>query len=419
MQFCCVCRALSQFERKTAMLIRNARLANGESADILMENGRITAVGADLAAPTADGLSLDATGLTALPAFIDMHCHFRTPGFEYKEDVASGSRAAARGGYTMVNCMANTKPVCSSAAIAQSVMDEANRIGLCRVHQCVSITKDFDGKTVGHLKALPPNIRAISDDGKGVQSNYTMWHAMQLAAERDLLVISHAEDMEISPEDYRLAENIETARNLMLAETTGARLHMAHVSTKEALADIVTAKARGVKATCEVTPHHIWFADADYRVNPPIRTAADVEYLIKIIKYGRVDAIATDHAPHSPEDKANGAPGMVGLETAFGVCYTKLCVENGLPLADLSRMMSTGPAALLGVAQSKGEIAPGFDADIVLVELDTPYTVHANDFAGKSHNTPFDGVTLKGRVVVTLKGGQSTYSDLPKEKQQS
>lgn len=392
------------------MLIKNAAVMDAQgtkTADILIKNGLIAKVAPNI---TADGEEIiDATNLAALPAFIDLHTHFRTPGFEYKEDIESGSKAAARGGYTFVNCMANTKPVCSSAAIAQSVMDEAKRVNLCGVNQVVSITKDFDGKTVSHLTALPKNIRVISEDGKGVQSNYVMWQAMKIAAEKNLIVMSHAEDMDISPYDYRLAENIETARNIFLAEYTGARLHMCHVSTKEALQSVLDAKKRGVKVTSEVTPHHIWFADTPYRVNPPIRTAADVEYLINAMKNGEVEAIATDHAPHSPEDKANGAPGMVGLETAFSVCYTKLCVQNKMPLETLSKMMSRGGAEVLGL--NKGLIKEGFDGDITLVDLNESYTVNPDDFAGKSHNTPYAGETLTGKVKMTIKAGKLTYME--------
>lgn len=392
------------------MLIKNAAVTDAQgtkTADILIKNGLIAKVEPNI---TADGEEIiDATNLAALPAFIDLHTHFRTPGFEYKEDIESGSKAAARGGYTFVNCMANTNPVCSSAAIAQSVMDEAKRVNLCGVNQVVSITKDFDGKTVSHLTALPKNIRVISEDGKGVQSNYVMWQAMKIAAEKNLIVMSHAEDMDISPYDYRLAENIETARNIFLAEYTGARLHMCHVSTKEALQSVLDAKKRGVKVTSEVTPHHIWFADTPYRVNPPIRTAADVEYLINAMKNGEVEAIATDHAPHSPEDKANGAPGMVGLETAFSICYTKLCVQNKMPLETLSKMMSRGGAEVLGL--NKGLIKEGFDGDITLVDLNESYTVNPDDFAGKSHNTPYAGETLTGKVKMTIKAGKLTYME--------
>ena len=392
------------------MLIKNAAVTDAQgtkTADILIKKGLIAKVEPNI---TADGEEIiDATNLAALPAFIDLHTHFRTPGFEYKEDIESGSKAAARGGYTFVNCMANTKPVCSSAAIAQSVMDEAKRVNLCGVNQVVSITKDFDGKTVSHLTALPKNIRVISEDGKGVQSNYVMWQAMKIAAEKNLIVMSHAEDMDISPYDYRLAENIETARNIFLAEYTGARLHMCHVSTKEALQSVLDAKKRDVKVTSEVTPHHIWFADTPYRVNPPIRTAADVEYLINAMKNGEVEAIATDHAPHSPEDKANGAPGMVGLETAFSICYTKLCVQNKMPLETLSKMMSRGGAEVLGL--NKGLIKEGFDGDITLVDLNESYTVNPDDFAGKSHNTPYAGETLTGKVKMTIKAGKLTYME--------
>ena len=393
------------------MLIQNAVLTDADGsrqADLLIEGGRIAAVGAGLRAPEGCEV-LDARGLTVLPAFIDLHCHFRTPGFEYKEDIASGSRAAARGGYTFVNCMANTRPVCSNAAQAQSVMDEAERVGLCGVNQCVSITRDFDGHTVSHLRALPRNIRFISEDGKGVRESKVMYEAMRIAAEKGLVVMSHAEDMDLSAIDYRLAENLETARNLYLAMSTGARLHMCHVSTKEAMEDILTARRRGVQVTCEVTPHHIWFFDNDFRVNPPIREKADVDYLIQCMKDGAVDAIATDHAPHSPEDKANGAPGMVGLETAFSVCYTRLCRENSLPLEQLSRMMSRRPAEILGL--NKGLLREGMDGDVVLVELEHPYVVDPSRFAGKSHNTPFGGLELYGRVRATVRAGRVTYRD--------
>ena len=393
------------------MLICNAVLTDADGArpgDVRIENGVITAVGEGLSA--GGDTVLDAGGRTLLPAFIDLHCHFRTPGFEYNEDIDSGSRAAAPGGYTFVNCMANTRPVCSSAAIAQSIMDDARRIGLCDVNQCVSITKDFDGKTTGHLRALPRNIRFISEDGKGVRESRVMYEAMRIAAEKGLTVMSHAEDMDLSALDYRLAENLETARNLYLAQSTGARLHMCHVSTKEALADILAAKARGVRVTCEVTPHHIWFWDSDFRVNPPIRAKEDVEALIAAMLRGEVEAIATDHAPHTEEDKRGGAPGMVGLETAFSVCYTKLCREYGMPLADLSRLMSRGPAEILGL--NKGLIAEGYDGDVVLVELGEPYTVRREDFAGKSKNTPYDGLSLYGRVACTVKAGRVTYGTM-------
>ena len=382
------------------MLLKNARLASGQPVDLLLKDGLIAAMGLDLA---ADGEEvLDCAGRTVLPAFVDLHCHWRTPGFEYKEDIA------AAGGYTFVNLMPNTKPVCSSADIAHSVMAEAERIGLCAANQTVSITQNFDGCTLDHLKTLPEDLKFITEDGKGVQSGNVMAKAFAIAAQRGLTIMSHAEDMDISPWDYRLAENIETVRNLHLSEYYGTRLHMCHVSTKEAVEAIGAAKWKGVPVTCEVTPHHLWFADTDYRVNPPIRQPEDVQALVEAIRTGVVDAIATDHAPHSDEDKANGAAGMIGLETAFGVCYTKLCREQGLDLYYLEALMSRFPAAILGLA-GKGAVQVGMDADLTLVELDTPYVVDASAMHSRSHNTPFDGVTLYGRVDLTIRGGRVTY----------
>ena len=388
------------------MLIKNAKLSDGTQVDVLIRDGKIAGLMQDM--PAHGEEVIDAAGRTLLPGFIDLHCHWRTPGFEYKEDIATGSAAAAAGGYTFVNLMPNTKPVCSSAAQAHAVMDEAERLGICGANQTISITENFDGHTLDHLKSLPEDLRFITEDGKGVQNNQVMAKAFAICAQRDLVLMSHAEDMEISKWDYRLAENIETVRNLHLSEYYGTRLHMCHVSTKEAVAAIGDAKRRGVPVTCEVTPHHLWFADTDYRVNPPIRQAEDVEALVEAIRTGVVDAIATDHAPHSAEDKANGAAGMIGLETAFGVCYTKLCREQGLDLYYLEALMSRFPAAILGLA-GKGAIQVGMDADLTLMELDTPYVVDAAAMHSKSHNTPFDGVTLYGRVDLTIRGGRVTY----------
>lgn len=388
------------------MLLKNARLASGQPVDLLLKDGLIAALGLDLAAEGEQ--VLDCAGRTVLPAFVDLHCHWRTPGFEYKEDIATGSAAAAAGGYTFVNLMPNTKPVCSSADIAHRVMAEAERVGLCGANQTVSITQNFDGRTLDHLKTLPEDLKFITEDGKGVQSGEVMAKAFAIAAQRGLVIMSHAEDMDISPWDYRLAENIETVRNLHLCEYYGARLHMCHVSTKEAVEAIGAAKWKGVPVTCEVTPHHLWFADTDYRVNPPIRKAEDVEALIEAIRLGVVDAIATDHAPHTDQEKAAGAAGMVGLETAFGVCYTKLCKEKGLPLARLAELMSTAPADILGLA-GHGRVLPGCAADLVLVELDTPYTVDKNALHSKSRNCPYHGARLYGRVDLTLKGGKVTW----------
>lgn len=392
------------------MLITNAVLADDtgvRKGAVRVTGGVITQTGEALTAREGEEC-INAEGLVLMPAFIDLHCHFRTPGFEYKEDIATGSAAAAAGGYTYVNCMANTKPVCSSADIADKVQRQARAVGLCEVNQAVSITQNFDGVTLTHLQTLPDWVRVISEDGHGVQNNSVMWRAMQIAAQRGLLIMSHAEDSDISPVDYRLAENIETFRNLYLAQLTGARLHMCHVSTAEAVQAVARAKQNGAAVTCEVAPHHLWFAGTGYRVNPPIRTQRDVDALIDAVRDGTVDAVATDHAPHSDLDKQNGAPGMVGLETAFAVCNTKLRLNCGLPLQTVSRLLSRGPARILGL--NKGRIEAGFDADLVLADIDESYTVRAAELHSKSHNTPFDGVTLTGRIHRTFKAGVTTYS---------
>ena len=392
------------------MLIRHAKDCNGRACDLWLRDGKIAAIGQDLPAPEGEEV-LDARGLTVLPAFLDTHCHWRPRGFQNTDEGATGAGAAAAGGYTFVNLMPNTRPVCSSAEIAHAVQAEAAAVGLCDANQTVSITRDFDGKTLDHLLSLPEDVKFITEDGHGVQDNAVMARAFAIASERGLTILSHAEDMEISPWDYRLAENLETLRNCHLAEYYGTRLHMCHVSTREAVNMVRIARRHGARVTCEVTPHHLWFDDKrlQYKVNPPIRTAQDVKALVAAIQDGTVSCIGTDHAPHTAEDKAAGAAGMVGLETAFGVCYTKLCRMEGLPLELLSFLMSSGPAQVLGLEDRKGLLAPGYDADLVLVDIDHLYTVDAAKLHSKSKNCPYDGEHLYGRVVTTLKAGRITY----------
>ena len=265
------------------MLLVNAVNTEGRPLEIFVKDGRIAAVGQELEALAGENETvIDAGGLTVLPAFVDLHCHWRTPGFEYKEDIETGSRAAAAGGYTFVNLMPNTKPVCSSAAQAFMVEQKAAEVGLCDVNQTVSITENFDGVSIDHLKTLPAGVKFITEDGHGVQDNATMAKAFAICTQKDITVMSHAEDMEISPWDYRLAEDIETVRNCWLSEYYQTKLHMCHVSTRGALDAIQMAKLRGAPVTCEVTPHHLWFTNdtCDYRVNPPIRTADDVQALV-------------------------------------------------------------------------------------------------------------------------------------------
>ena len=391
------------------MLIKNAKIVDVDGTqhgDVLIENGLITKVAKDISAPDTETV-IDAHGMTVMPAFIDLHCHFRDPGFTHKEDLCTGSKAAAKGGYTYVNLMANTNPVCSSATQAEGINKRAEEIGLCEVHQVVSITKDFDGADITHLENLPNFVKAVSDDGKGVTSNDVMAKTMSLSAQNGFLIMSHAEDMTISKYDYRLAENIETARNILLAKHYGANLHMSHVSTKESIEYIIQAKKQGVNVSCEVGPHHIYFSDKEYKVNPPIREKADKTALIQAVKDGYVDCIATDHAPHTMEDKLAGAPGMVGLETAFGASYSVLVTQNEVTLPQLSALLSANPAKIMGL--NKGKIQKGYDGDVVLVDTDAKWVVDPKEFASRSQNTMFEGEQLQGMVKMTVKKGEITY----------
>ena len=393
------------------MILQNLTGTNGEKFDLCVRDGKIFSKGLQLEAGPGEE-TLDCRGLTALPGFVDTHTHWRTPGFEYKEDITTGSQAAAAGGYTFVNLMPNTNPVCSSVAIANSVMQEAERVGLCGCNQTLSITKDFDGETLDHLKTLPATVRFVTEDGKGVQNNQTMARAFAICQQKGITIMSHAEDMQISKWDYRLAENIETVRNLHLAEYYGTRLHFCHVSTKEAIEAIEASRWKGAPVTCEVTPHHLWWTKdvCDYRVNPPIREQADVDALVEAIRLGAVDTIGTDHAPHTAEEKQNGAAGMVGLETAFAICYTKLCLQCQLPLQQLAELMSTNGAAILGL-QNKGKLEIGYDADIALVDLAEQWTVHNEALHSKSKNSPYEGVQLTGKVKYTFHNGRMTWKD--------
>ncbi len=394
------------------MYIKNAKLATGEKVDLLLREGKIFGIDKDLSQDKLqDEQSIDANGKTLLPAFVDLHVHFRTPGFEYKEDLSTGSLAAAAGGFTFVNLMPNTKPVCSTAQQAHWVRDEVAKIGLCEANQTVSITDSFDGITLNHLENLPEDIKFITEDGHGIQSADVMARAFELCAKKGMTIMSHAEVSDISPWDYRLAEDLETIRNVYLAKYYGTKLHMCHVSTRGALEAIANAKKAGAPVTCEVSPHHIFFdkTTLDTKVNPPIRDKDDCEAIAQAIKNGVVDAIATDHAPHSAEDKASGSPGMVGLESAFALCYTRLCKEKGIALSTVSELLSKKPAKIMGL--NKGELKVGFDADVVLVDLETPYILDSEKLHSKSKNCPFAGIELYGKICTTIKGGKVTYSN--------
>lgn len=394
------------------LLIKNARIVDYSQdfiGDIYIENGNIKEVGLDI---NIDAINvIDAKGLTLMPSFIDTHAHFREPGLTYKEDIETGSKAALRGGYTGVCLMANTKPICSSKEVLEEVRSREKELNLIDLHQCISVTKGFNGKDITHLDnfANDNRLKAISDDGVGVMDSEIMYKAMLKAKEHGWVIMSHAEDHSFSDIDMRIAENIMTLRDIYLAKETGARLHMCHVSTKEAIGYIKNAKKRFSNITCEVTPHHISLTKDinNYRVNPPIREKEDVYEIINAIKDGIIDCIGTDHAPHTQEDKEKGSPGMVGLETSFSICYTSLVKSGAINLNKLSEIMSKNCADILGM--NKGRISPGVEGDVVLLDLDKKIKVNSEEFNSKGKNTPFQGMEFYGEVQMTIKAGRILY----------
>lgn len=396
------------------LLIKGARIVDWSLdfiGDIYIKDGKIYEIAAEI---NRDVETIDVKGKVVMPAFVDLHCHFRDPGFTYKEDIASGSRAAVRGGYTTVNLMANTKPVCSSLETVNYVLEKGAETDLVDIHQCMSITRNLEGNDLSHLEELTQanhKVKFLSDDGKGVGDSRVMMDAMLKAARLNLTIISHAESPEFSNVDMRLAENIMTWRDISLSKYTNCRLHLAHVSTKEAIEYVIEAKSKGYPISCEVTPHHIALTEQiKYRVNPPLREQEDVEALIDAIKKGYVDCIATDHAPHSKEDKEKGAPGISGIETAFSVCYSTLVEKQHISLNRLSELMSKTPAEIMGL--NKGKLQIGYDGDLVIVDLDKAYYIDVNDFESKGKNSPFHGFKVRGKVLYTIKKGSVVYKDL-------
>ncbi|MCX7884702.1 MAG: dihydroorotase [Caloramator sp.] len=390
------------------LLIKNVRIVDSKkdfTGDVYIKEGLIEEIGQGI---EKDCYMIDGKNLVLMPSFVDMHSHFRDPGLTYKEDILSGSLAAVFGGYTAVNLMANTKPVCSDMDTVNYVINKAKDIGLVDVHQCVSVTKGMRGDDVSHLKDIVYPVKFISEDGKGILKDEVMLKAMSIARDKGFTVISHAEHEEYVKWDSRLSENYMTMRDIEAAKKTGCSLHIAHVSTKEAMMMVKNAKEEGFNITCEVTPHHIALCDSTmYRVNPPLRLKEDVEFLIDSIKEGYVDVIATDHAPHSFEDKLNGAPGISGIETAFCVCYTTLVRNGYITLNNLSKLMSENPSKMMGL--NKGKIEIGYDGDLVLVDIDKKFKVDAAKFKSKGKNTPFDGMEFYGVIVMTIKGGKVVF----------
>ncbi|SHI51836.1 dihydroorotase [Desulfofundulus thermosubterraneus] len=421
------------------LLLKGGRVVDPQAgeifaADILIVDGRITAIGPGL--EPGEGAVMDVAGKLVAPGLIDMHVHFREPGFEAKETIASGSRAAARGGFTAVACMPNTNPVADNRAVITYIKTRAEEAGLVKVYPIAALTRGSRGEELTEMADLKEaGAVALSDDGHPVASAAVMRRAMQYARMVGLPVISHCEEPTLSAggvmhEGYMstvlglpgipaAAEEIMVARDIILSEYTGCPLHIAHVSTSGSVRLIREAKARGVPVTAEVTPHHFTLTDravADYntstKVNPPLRTEEDVAALKEALADGTIDVIATDHAPHTLEEKDveyQLAPfGLVGLETALGLVWTELVVPGVLSPVEAIRKLTVNPARILGLQE--GVLKVGADADITIIDPELMEVVDPATFASKGRNTPFSGRRLQGLPVATIVKGRVVYN---------
>ncbi len=423
------------------LLIRNGRVLDPANrldavADVLADQGAIVRVGPRLAAPAGTEV-VDATGKLVCPGFIDPHVHLREPGHEYKETVATGTRAAAAGGFTAVACMANTHPVNDNGSITEYILDRARTEGSgVRVYPIGAVTRGLAGRELAELAELAgAGCVAFSDDGKCVMNAALYRRAMEYTLPFGAPVISHAEDDDLArgsamhegivstelgiPGAPAAAEEVMVARDLILAELTGAHVHIAHLSTAGAVRLVRDAKARGVRVTAEVTPHHLTLTDETVRafdpntkMNPPLRSKRDREALIEALAEGTIDCVATDHAPHALSEKEgeydHAAFGVIGLETAVAVLLDRLVRPGLLPLDTLVARLSCDPARLLGVPG--GSLSPGSPADVTILDLERERTVDPARFQSRSRNTPFAGWTLRGTPWMTIVGGRTVFS---------
>ncbi len=403
-------------------------------ANLLLEDGKIAKVGGG---PMQADQVIDAAGLVAAPGLVDMHVHLREPGFEYKETVATGCAAAAHGGVTTLVAMANTKPVTDSPEQVRAVMEKAAATGVT-VLPVGAVTKGLGGVELTDFAALKEaGAPALSDDGVPIQDEELLRRAMEEAKAVGLPILDHCEDKELVqnyavnagpvadalglPGRPAVAEEMQVERDVRLAEETGAHVHICHISTAKSVDIVRKAKARGVTVTCETCPQYFTLTEQEVlkqgalaRVNPPLRTQADVEGIIQGLVDGTIDAIVTDHAPHSSEEKARPlaeAPsGMVGLESSLALALTALYHTGKLSLPHIVAKMSCAPALILGL-KGKGNLAIGSDADLVLFDPDEEWIVDPEEFASKGRNTPFAGWQVKGRVKYTIAGGRVLYQD--------
>ena len=424
------------------LLIKNGRVLDPNPQtktdavlDLLVENGVIVKTAPNI---QADGAKqFDASGCFVMPGFIDLHVHLRDPGFEQKETVVTGILAAARGGFTTIVAMPNTKPVVDHADIVNYVHNKAKSQEKVNVLQAGAITKGMEGKELSDIvKMVEAGSPAISEDGKSVMDTYLLKKAMVIAKELDIPILSHCEDKNLVhggvvnedanakksdlPGISNAVEDIIAIRDVMLAKETGARLHLCHCSTSGSVQIVKMAKEMGVQVTAEVCPHHFTLTsddmpkgDTNYKMNPPLRTPEDVEALRQGLKDNIMDIISTDHAPHTKEEKNDSmlrAPfGIVGLETAAALTYTELVLGGYLTPMQMAEKMSYNPAQVIRC--KKGSLAPGSVADIVIFDPMKTYTVDASKFASKGKNTPFHGRKVTGAVRATIAGGKMVYED--------
>ncbi|MFE4569061.1 dihydroorotase [Paenibacillus chitinolyticus] len=406
---------------------------------VLVENGKIAAVTAGQEQPDTTGHEvIEAAGKLVSPGFIDMHVHLREPGFEHKETIASGTRSAARGGYTTIACMPNTKPVIDTVETVKLIQGKAENEGNgVKVLPYGCISRNQLGRELTDFEALKDaGVVAFTDDGVGVQSAQMMKDAMKRAAELGMPIVAHCEDetlvagAPVSEGTFadknglkgipNESEAIHVGRDILLAEATGVHYHVCHVSTEQSVRLIRLGKQIGVKVTAEVCPHHLLLSeedipgmDANWKMNPPLRSKRDVEAVIEALEDGTIDIIVTDHAPHSEEEKAKGmqlAPfGIVGFETAFPLLYTKFVATGKWSLGFLIERMTSKPAEVFGL--ESGRLQVGSDADLTLVDLETEKEVDPAAFLSKSRNTPFTGWKLKGWPVLTMVGGKIAWTE--------
>ena len=419
------------------VVIRHGRVIdpgriNGQ-ADVLIQDGKIAQVGKSLAVPPGSTV-MDAGGKWVLPGFVDLHVHLREPGFEYKETIQTGTAAAVAGGFTSVCCMPNTTPVNDNQSVTEFILEKARAAGLANVFPIGAITKGSEGKELAEFGELKDaGCVAVSDDGKPVMNGMVMRRALEYARAFALTVVDHCECLHLSEGGCMheglvatelglhgvpaAAEDVMVARNLALAELTGGRLHLAHLSTAGSVRMVREAKARGVKITSEACPHHFLLTveavrefNTNAKMNPPLRSRKDVDAIKEGLKDGTIDAIATDHAPHADFEKQREfdyAPfGVVGLETAWGLALT-LVDEGTLSVEQVVALLTVQPARAFGLP--KGTLAVGADADVTIVDPEAQWVVEPERFRSKGRNTPFAGWKLKGRVVTTIVSGRVVY----------